>query len=155
MSRSLFSFPFRLCTKSVVATDSLSNSAEVSWRPGRPYTRHALCFQKPGDPNSDETLPAACLLLLDASSGLVGIMVTSSGHRKSWWLSIQVGFVSLSLICQSTCLLWLKSLRFKFLIDLLQKRYQNFSFPNFSPQLLPQLHTLSPESFILSPRTAT
>ena len=41
-----------------------------------------LCFQRQGGPNSDETLLAACLLLLDASvfgepSGLVVIMVTS------------------------------------------------------------------------------
>ena len=59
--------------------------------------------------------------------------------------SIRADFVSLILICPSTCLMWLKSLRFKFLIDLLKKQSRNFSFPISSPQLLRQLHTISGE----------
>ena len=83
------SFPSRLWTKkTVVATDSLSNSAPFSWRPEE-------------GPNINGTLPAAVfLLLLDSPelskpSGLVGITVASSGHRKLLWLSgILIGVCS-------------------------------------------------------------
>ena len=60
VSISLFPLDSRL--KSVAATDSLSNSAPVSWRPERPDTRHAPCFQRLEGPNNDGTLLAAAFL---------------------------------------------------------------------------------------------
>ena len=60
-------FPFDCVLKVVVSTDSLSEIASVSWRPGRLDTWSAICFQRLRGQNVEGTLLAAvCLLLLDA-----------------------------------------------------------------------------------------
>ena len=58
-------------------------------------------------------------------------LIFSEDSISQFQFSIQADFVSLSLICPSTCLVWLKSLRFKILIDLLKSKSLNFSFQNF------------------------
>ena len=66
--------------------------------------------------------------------------------------SIQADFVSLSLICPSTCLVKLNSLRFKFLIDLMKSDVRIFLLP-----ISCLTFSLSVKQFLLSlsvPRTA-
>ena len=59
--------------------------------------------------------------------------------------SIQANFVSLSLICLSTCWICPKTLRLNFLIVLLKKLNPDVAFPNFSPKPQPQLDTICAE----------
>ena len=101
VSRSLL--PFDCALKTDVATDSLSNSAPVSWRPGR----HMTCSQCPEARMTEQwrtLLAAACLMLLDAPefgkpSGFVGIMVALSGNRKLRWRSGRlIGVCSVSML---------------------------------------------------------
>ena len=75
------SFPFRLKCKAFVATDSLSNSAPVSWRPERPYKWHALCFQRLEEQwwNS-----ASCCLLAAAGCSWI---------RQTFWIGESHGGV--------------------------------------------------------------
>ena len=94
-SRSLFPLDFEI--KSVVATDSRSNSTSVSWWLERLDTWPTPVLREVVWPNKDETLLAAALrLLLNTSEfgiplALPEIMVTSPEHRKSgllWEMSI-------------------------------------------------------------------
>ena len=74
-------------------------------------------------------------------------MIFLEEPNSQFQFSCQATFISLSLICPSTCLMLLKSLRFKFLLDLLKNGVSIF--PNFLPRLQPQLHTVFAEPFSL------
>ena len=78
VSRSLFPFDCEL--KSVVATDSLINSAPISWGPRRPDTWLALCFQILQIP----TVMKLCQLLLVCCCWMLRNSVNLLDLWESW-----------------------------------------------------------------------
>ena len=79
----------------------------------------------------------------------ISCMIFLEERTSQFQFSIQAEFISLSLICPIDLLDVPEIIEIPTPDRSLQKRCQNFSFPNSSPQLLPQLHTFFPEPFSL------
>ena len=78
----------------------------------------SICFFTTNSSQFFNFLAISCMIFLEESI-------------SQFQFYIQANFVSLSLICPSICLMQLKSLRFKFLIDLLKSKVRISLFPIF------------------------